>query len=55
MRQPDGIGPESAFRVCYQFENDAWAVLPVQDGRFLPESARFPAGISARRGGWVAH
>lgn len=54
MRQPDGMGPESVFRVCYQFENDAWAVLPVRDGRFLLEDARFPAGISARRGGWVA-
>lgn len=52
MRQPDGMGEQSAIHVCYQFESGAWAVLPVRDGRFVLEGARFPAGVSARRGGW---
>jgi|GEM_PF-4916621 len=52
MRPPDAVSDDQPFHVCYQFESGAWAVLPVRGGRFVLEDARFPAGVSARRGGW---
>jgi hypothetical protein len=40
------------FDACFELKGGGWIVLPVRGGRCVLESARFPAGITARRGGW---
>lgn len=51
-RAPDGVDEGSDFAVCYQFESDAWAVIPVRGGRFDVRGATLPRGIALVRGGW---
>ncbi|HYW10433.1 MAG TPA: hypothetical protein VE871_00715 [Longimicrobium sp.] len=52
MFPPFARGPHAAFHACLQFQDGAWAVLPVREGRFVVEDARLPPGVTARRGSW---
>lgn len=52
QRAPDGMDDDSPLHVCFQFESDAWARIPIRGGRFDLEGATLPQGIALVRGGW---